>query len=102
MIDATDETFAQLIDTDKPVIVDFWAPWCQPCKQIAPALDKLEQENPDAVFIKVNVDLCNATAAKYAIRGVPTLIAFMNKQVVATHVGAANPAKLKAFIENNE
>ncbi len=84
---------------DKPVVVDFWAPWCGPCKAIAPILEELAEELGDAVQIcKLNVDQANDVAGKYNIRAIPTLLIFKNGQVADQIVGLASKEDLKAKI----
>ncbi len=85
-----DSNFDQeVLKSSQPVLVDFWAPWCGPCKAIAPVLDQVAQENSGKVTVcKVNVDDSTETAAKYGIRGIPTLILFKDGQVVNQLVGA--------------
>jgi len=92
-----DET---IIGSDKPVIVDFWAEWCGPCKMIAPILDDLSQDYEGRLQIaKMNVDENQAIPAKFGIRGIPTLMLFKDGELVATKVGALPKAQLTAFID---
>lgn len=97
----TDVTFdADVAQSDLPVVVDFWATWCGPCKMIAPALDELAGELEGRLVIaKLDVDENPATPAKYGVRGVPTLMIFKGGEVVATKVGPAPKSQLKAFME---
>lgn len=96
----TDDTFEQeVLKSSHPVLVDFWAEWCGPCRMIAPILDQLAQENAGKLkIVKVNVDENPATPAKFAVRGIPTLILFKNGQPAATQVGAVAKAQLSAFV----
>lgn len=97
----TDHSFEDIIKTsDKPVLVDFWAPWCGPCKQLAPVLDGLASELADKVTIaKINIDDHPDSAAKYNVRGIPTLILFKKGEVLDTKVGALPKATLAEWIE---
>lgn len=99
----TDSTFEDVVlKSDKPVILDFWADWCAPCKMIAPILDELADEYKDKVTVaKINIDENQATPQKYAVRGIPTLILFKNGDVAATKVGAASKSQLAAFIDSH-
>lgn len=86
--------------TDKPILVDFWAPWCGPCKTIAPMLDELAQELGDSAKIcKVNIDQNSELATKYNIRAIPTMVIIKNSQTVDTIVGLANKSVIKAKLE---
>ena len=95
-----DSEFAQAINgTEQPVLVDFWADWCGPCKAIAPTLDELAQDLAGKVTIaKVNVDQNPETTRQFGIRSIPTLFLFRNGQAIAKHTGSASYAELKNFI----
>ncbi len=99
----TDETFNQdVLQSDAPVLLDFWAEWCGPCKMIGPILEELSEEYAETVkIIKLNVDENNNTAIKYAVRSIPTLILFKDAKVQAQHIGSASKAQLKEFLDSN-
>ena len=99
----TDAEFEnQVIKSDKPILVDYWAEWCGPCKMIAPVLEEVAEELSEKVLIgKLNVDENSHTPPKYGIRGIPTLMLFKNGEAVGTHVGAVNKSDLIKFIEEN-
>ena len=102
VIHATDADFdAAVLQSEEPVLVDFWAQWCGPCKMIAPALDELaEAYAGKAKVVKVDVDRNRATAMKYQVRSIPMLLLFKGGQVRATQVGAVGKAQLGQMIEN--
>ncbi|QYJ86477.1 thioredoxin TrxA [Shewanella mesophila] len=101
IITLTDDSFENdVIKSEIPVLVDFWAEWCGPCKMIAPILDDVAEEYEGKVTIaKLNVDQNNASPAKYGVRGIPTLLMFKNGELADTKVGALSKTQLKEFID---
>ena len=101
VIHATDADFDQtVLKSAEPVLVDFWAEWCAPCKAIAPALDALaETYDGRAKVVKVNVEESRATALRYQVRSIPMLLVFKNGQVQATQVGAVGKAQIAQLID---
>jgi thioredoxin 1 len=97
----TDQSFAtDVLGADKPVLVDFWAEWCGPCKMIAPSLEELSQTMGDKVTIaKLNIDENPETPGKYGVRGIPTMLLFKNGEPVAQKVGALPKSQLAAWLE---
>ena len=93
---------ADVLEADKPVLVDYWAEWCGPCKMIAPILDEIATEYGDRIKVcKLDIDNNQATPPKYGIRGIPTLMLFKNGEVAATKVGALSKSQLAAFLDSN-
>ena len=91
-----------VIQSTKPVLVDYWAEWCGPCKAIAPLLDEVSKDYSGRLQVaKMNVDENRDVPAKFGIRGIPTLMIFKNGQLAATKVGALTKAQLTAFIDSN-
>jgi thioredoxin 1 len=102
IVHTTDATFDRdVLKSEKPVLLDFWAEWCGPCKMIAPILDDIARDYADRVTIaKLNIDENPATPPKFGIRGIPTLILFKNGTVEAQKVGAVTKSQLAAFLDS--
>ena len=103
IVHVTDDSFeAEVIQSEQPVLVDYWAEWCGPCKAIAPILDEIASEYNGKVRIaKLNIDDNPQTPPKYGIRGIPTLMLFKAGNVEATKVGALSKSQLTAFLDSN-
>jgi thioredoxin 1 len=99
----TDDTFAtDVLNSGKPVLVDFWAEWCGPCRSIAPSLEALAEEYEGKLeVVKVNIDENPMSPTQYGVRGIPTLLIFKDGKVAAQQVGAAPKSVLKAWIEKS-
>ena len=99
----SDDTFEkEVLQADGPVLVDYWAEWCGPCKMIAPVLEEIADEYKDRLKVcKLNIDENDKTPPKYSIRGIPTLMLFKNGNVDATKVGALSKSQLTAFLDSN-
>lgn len=99
----TDANFdAEVLQSATPVLVDYWAEWCGPCKMIAPVLDEVANEYGNKLkVVKLNIDENQSTPPKYGIRGIPTLMLFKNGNIEATKVGALSKSQLTAFIDSH-
>jgi thioredoxin 1 len=98
--EVTDNSFqAQVLEADGPVLVDFWAPWCGPCRVVAPVLEEIAAERPELTILKLNVDENQQTAANFEVLSIPTLILFKNGAVAKKVIGAYPKRKLEAELE---
>lgn len=103
ILHVTDSSFEkEVLNAEDPILVDYWAEWCGPCKMIAPVLEEIAEEYAGKLRIaKLNIDDNAATPPKYGIRGIPTLMLFKGGNVEATKVGAVSKSQLSAFIDSN-
>ena len=103
IVHVSDDTFeTEVLNAEQPVLVDYWAEWCGPCKAIGPILGEIAEEYADKLkVVKLNIDNNPATPPKYNIRGIPTLMLFRNGNVEAIKVGALSKSQLAAFIDSN-
>jgi thioredoxin 1 len=103
IVHVTDDNFeSEVLKSSQPVLVDYWAEWCGPCKMIAPVLADIAGEYDDKLkVVKLNIDDNPSTPPKYGIRGIPTLMIFKDGEVEATKVGAVSKSQLTAFIDSN-
>lgn len=96
----TDANFNELLNSGKPLVIDFWAEWCGPCRMVSPIIDELAEEYAEKVYIgKANVDENDEIVVKYGIRNIPTILFIKNGEIVDKKVGASSKADLKAKIE---
>ena len=103
IVHVTDDSFeSDVIKSDQPVLIDYWAEWCGPCKMIAPVLDEIASEYAGRLKVaKLNIDDNPNTPPRYGIRGIPTLMLFKDGEVEATKVGAVSKSQLVSFIDSN-
>ncbi len=104
MVDVTDENFAKEVldaSSEKPVLVDFWAPWCGPCRIIGPVLEKIASERDDFVLAKMNVDENPKTAALYGIMSIPTVKLFKNGEIADEFIGALPEFAVREWLDKN-
>ncbi len=101
VMEVSDGTFQdEVLNSDKPVLVDFWAPWCGPCRMVGPVVEELSEEmNGTVKFTKLNVDDNQATAAQYGIMAIPSLLIFKGGEVAQQHVGALSKSALKGLLD---
>ena len=102
-VNVTDENFdAEVLNSDKPILVDFWAEWCGPCKQIGPTLEEISEEMANEIIVaKHNIDNEPNTPTKYGVRGIPTMLLFKSGELKSTKVGATTKSNIVSWIKEN-
>ena len=102
-INVTDASFEEVVlRSDKPVVLDFWAPWCGPCKQIGPSLEEISDEMADKITVaKINIDENPNTPTQFGVRGIPTMLVFKNGEAAATKVGSVSKTAIVEWIEDS-
>ena len=102
-VNVTDENFdVEVLKSDKPILVDFWAEWCGPCKQIGPTLEEISEEMANEIIVaKHNIDNEPNTPTKYGVRGIPTMLLFKSGELKATKVGATTKSNIVSWIKEN-
>ena len=101
LLDVSDQTFqSEVIDSDKPVVVDFWAPWCMPCRMLTPIVEKIaEKSNGTVKFLKMDVDKNHSTATKFGVMSIPSLAFFKNGQEIKRLIGVQSEKAIKAELD---
>ena len=100
-IKSTDDTFDTLLKENKNLLIDFWAPWCGPCTQIAPTLEEISEEMKEVTIVKHCIDDEPNLPTKYGVRGIPTMLLFTNGELKATKVGATSKTDLVSWLKEN-
>lgn len=101
MLDVTSENFEQeVLNSEKPVVIDFWAEWCGPCRMMSPVFKDLSEEMPDVKFVKIDVDSNNELAQKYDVKSIPSFLVMRAGAVAKTIIGAQSKMNIKSLIEN--